>query len=593
MTAQTPATQPTTQPTAARAQDPAANPDWSEQASLFQLRQPAFWLFTIAVVIGGWLFLDEELSYVHYSASGWVFSLVLLAIYAVPVFFLIYYLDLFEREPLSLLLGAVAWGALVAVSLAGPTNTAWLEIFQKVFGNRFADEWGPAIIGPAIEETLKYLGVVVIFLIARHEIDDIFDGFVYGAMVGLGFTVVEDMSYFFNNFIANAGGASEFGAILYGYFIRVIAGGLYTHVLFTGISGMGLAYFVTRLDQPIQRRRAVAVGAFAVAVGAHFFWNSPILESILGDDPGAVNWIVYDAIKGLPFLIFLVFLLRLATGRERAVFKAAVAGEIGTDVLSQDDVRVLGDLRLRRSARRAVKARKGPDGERLMARIQQAQLNLGLISTGTRPTREADLARTRDTIRALRAQLAALPEADTSRAWTGASTAAAPGNAGAGEGSTAPAASSVSTGAPAVESATPSPSAEPVQSVWASRGAATIATSPANEAASPTAGGPVAGPSGRRAGCGRRNSTNRAGSRPGLDPDPPGATRGHAVVGPARPVPSDDPAGRHPADRRGPADRRLGPGRRLERLDGLGRRSPARADPDRGRASTCLTLAPR
>jgi RsiW-degrading membrane proteinase PrsW (M82 family) len=493
VTAQTPATQPTTQPTAARAQDPAANPDWSEQASLFQLRQPAFWLFTIAVVIGGWLFLDEELSYVHYSASGWVFSLVLLAIYAVPVFFLIYYLDVFEREPLSLLLGAVAWGALVAVSLAGPTNTAWLEIFQKVFGNRFAHEWGPAIIGPAIEETLKYLGVVVISLIARHEIEDIFDGFVYGAMIGLGFTVVEDMSYFFNNFIANAGGASEFGVILYGYFIRVIAGGLYTHVLFTGISGMGLAYYVTRLDQPTQRRRAVAVGAFAVAVGAHFFWNSPILESILGNDPGAANWIVYDAIKGLPFLIFLAFLLRLATGRERAVFKAAVAGEIGTDVMSQDDVRILGDLRLRRSARRAVKARKGPLGERLMARIQQAQLNLGLISTGTRPTREADLARTRDTIRALRAQLAALSDIGPSTVWTGASTAATSATAGADEGSTTRSAGSVSTVAPALGPVTPGPSAERVQSVWASRGAATIATSPTNEAASPAAGGPVAG----------------------------------------------------------------------------------------------------
>ena len=446
----------------------AATPDWSEQTSLIQPRQPAFWLYVVAVLIGGWMFVDEQLSYLHYSPSSFVLSLVLLALYAVPVFLLIYYLDLFEREPLSLLLGAVLWGGLVAVSLAGPTNTAWLEIFQKVFGNDFAEDWGPAVIGPAIEETLKYLGVVVIFLIARNEIDDVFDGFVYGAMVGLGFTVVEDMSYFFNAFIANAGAASEFVAVLEGYFVRVIAGGLYTHVLFTGIAGMGLAYFVTRHDQTFGRRLAVAIGAFLVAVVAHFFWNSPVLESVLGDQPGAINWIAYDALKGLPFLLFLVLLIRLARGRERAVYRAAVAGEVGTDVLSTDDVRVLSSLRLRRAARKAVKARKGPEGEHLLGRIQQAQLNLGLISTGSSPTREADLARTRDSIRTMRAQLAAMPDI----AW-----------AGSGAASASVAATSVVASIPVEPSAAaePSNSAPRPQSYWATGGvpmSAAAATQP-------------------------------------------------------------------------------------------------------------------
>jgi RsiW-degrading membrane proteinase PrsW (M82 family) len=38
--------------------------------------------------------------------------------------------------------------------------------------------------------------VILIYLIARDEMDDMMDGFVYGAMVGLGFALIEDVFYF-------------------------------------------------------------------------------------------------------------------------------------------------------------------------------------------------------------------------------------------------------------------------------------------------------------------------------------------------------------------------------------------------------------
>ena len=42
---------------------------------------------------------------------------------------------------------------------------------------------------------LPLLGTLI-YLIARSELNRIMDGFVYGAMVGLGFAVVEDVLYF-------------------------------------------------------------------------------------------------------------------------------------------------------------------------------------------------------------------------------------------------------------------------------------------------------------------------------------------------------------------------------------------------------------
>ncbi len=75
------------------------------------------------------------------------------------------------------------------------------------------------------------------------------DGFVYGAVCGLGFAVVEDVFYF----IAVFGG--DVGGVLQGFFVRVIASGLYSHVLYTGLVGMAIGILVTRRDDRSLRER--------------------------------------------------------------------------------------------------------------------------------------------------------------------------------------------------------------------------------------------------------------------------------------------------------------------------------------------------
>ena len=65
----------------------------------------------------------------------------------------------------------------------------------------------------------------------------------------------EDMFYFFTRFVGPAQGANEIGALIEGYWIRVISGGLYSHPLYASPVGMGLAYWATRTDEPVSRRR--------------------------------------------------------------------------------------------------------------------------------------------------------------------------------------------------------------------------------------------------------------------------------------------------------------------------------------------------
>ena len=44
------------------------------------------------------------------------------------------------------------------------------------------------------------MGVILLVAIARPELDDVLDGFVWGAMVGIGFLLVEDVLYFVRAF---------------------------------------------------------------------------------------------------------------------------------------------------------------------------------------------------------------------------------------------------------------------------------------------------------------------------------------------------------------------------------------------------------
>jgi hypothetical protein len=188
------------------------------------------------------------------------------------MFLLVYLLDAYEREPLSLVVGALAWGAVAATSLAGLANHDWGAVVARLGGPDLAAQWTAALTAPFVEETLKVVGVVLIYLIARSELNGLLDGFVYGAMVGLGFAVVENVFYFVGQFGGQPAG------VLGGFFVRVLASGLYGHVLYTGLTGMGIAWFVTRTDLRPARRLAVAAGLCLAGVVGHFLWNSPLLN---------------------------------------------------------------------------------------------------------------------------------------------------------------------------------------------------------------------------------------------------------------------------------------------------------------------------
>jgi RsiW-degrading membrane proteinase PrsW (M82 family) len=479
-------------------------PRWGVQGSLIQPRQPAFWLFLALLGIGGYLFVDEQSTFSQLP-TALTLSWGLVLLYAVPVVLIVYGLDLFEREPKLMLAAALVWGGVIAVSLAGYANDAWLSVLGKVAPADFTADWGAAVVAPVTEEILKLTGVIILFLIVPTEFDGVMDGFVYGAMIGIGFTVVEDVSYFINA-TAAFGGADQTGPVIDTFLIRVVAGGLYSHVLFAGLTGMGFAYFVTRRQEAFSRRLLV-FGALVVAgAGAHFVWDSPWMMSVLDvapgvDKPSTFQWVEYGLIKGLPFLLLLILMVLFATRSEEKNFRAIVAGEPDPEVITEPEIAYLGSLWSRRKARSAAGRIRGPQGSRLTGRLQAAQVEYAMIRSRSDTLTDPALDAQRLKIRVIRAQLVAVqfipvaPAAPMAAGPYAAPMMSAPYPAPYAAPSMTPATMAAPSMAPATEPPLPAgPAPEPVATAAPQAAAQAVAQPQPQPAAAPIASAPPAPP---------------------------------------------------------------------------------------------------
>jgi protease PrsW len=374
-----------------------------------QPRQPAFWLYLGLVGLTGIVVIAEQSLYRNISPSGWALSWFLLALYGLPVVAVIYLLDLYEREPVPLLAAAFVWGAIAATTLSAIGNAGWGLAVARIGDPEFAARWTAALTAPFVEEILKGCGIVLIYLIARDEFDDVMDGFVYGAICGLGFAIVEDVFYFMSVF------GGEPAGVLQGFWLRVVASGLYGHVLYTGLVGMAVGVVVSRrAAEPLGRRLAVAAGFCLLAVAAHFLWNSPVLTLFPAEPWSGSDYLVVTlatAVKGLPLLVFVAIAVTLARRRERRWLRSVLAGEIGLDGISAEELHLLESPRRRRAARRALRRRAGSRAASLLHRLQREQVNLAMVSSRVGDAADPALLRQRDYCRSLRDALEAIPAA--------------------------------------------------------------------------------------------------------------------------------------------------------------------------------------
>jgi len=339
------------------------------------LRLPAFWLAIVALAVGagrmGTVLAGAWQTYPWATST----AVVVFILYAVPFLLILRVVDNLDGEPLPLLLFALGWGGMVATSAAIAGNAAVQDLLAKLVSPRFTTTWGPAIAGASIEELLKALAVVMVALFARPQLTSVMDGFVYGALAGLGFQVVENI-IFAVNAVGVAGTGDQVGPVIATFLLRGFLGGLWSHTLFTALAGAGIAFVIVRRDRPIGVRAAVLAGAFGAAAGFHFLWNSPLLADGIGY--GMVGVLAALFIKGIPALVVCVALVRAADRREGDYYAAMLAGLGDHRMATPREIQALTSLRARAAARRVARARLGTAGARAMRRLQKAQERLAV-----------------------------------------------------------------------------------------------------------------------------------------------------------------------------------------------------------------------
>src|SRR5690349_12783989 len=108
----------------------------------------------------------------------------------------IWWLDRHEKEPVPLLVVAFVWGAVPAIIIAIVLElVVGFPVEQLISSDTGRELTSASVVAPVVEELVKAIILVVLFLAFRREFDNVLDGIVYGAMVGLGFAMVENVLY--------------------------------------------------------------------------------------------------------------------------------------------------------------------------------------------------------------------------------------------------------------------------------------------------------------------------------------------------------------------------------------------------------------
>lgn len=207
-----------------------------------------------------------------------------------------YYRDVMEKEPRKLVVNIFLWGLLTGLIIIAFTIPLFMLANRAI--NQLTENWQIILVMLAIilvqvlaEEGLK--GIVLWRRCFRviGEIDGLFDGFFYGAIIGTGAGVVDAIAY---SILATDWLSGFEIAII--RTIRIPG----THALFTGILGMYFAWH--------RYKNKKAYPGLIYAVLLHTIWN-------------IVTYIISFYLVGIPFYaanfsllgIYLTFMFLLTT----------------------------------------------------------------------------------------------------------------------------------------------------------------------------------------------------------------------------------------------------------------------------------------
>ncbi|MFC4564469.1 PrsW family intramembrane metalloprotease [Nocardiopsis mangrovi] len=284
-------------------------------------------------------------------------SLLLLAVSVAIGFALLRRIRPVWSPPRGLSAACVLWGATAATGAALLANNGVHGMLSKTAGLPFTSLWGAALSAPVNEELLKLCGLALIALAAPRAFRGPMDGFVFGALVGLGFQVMENLTYALN-LVVQQGATAGAGSVILSFAARVLLTGWGSHWAMTAVAGAGFGLIAAAAGRAPARRLVPAVLLILLAVAMHWFFNAPLLAATTGGT-------LFASLLNFVIAVVVYFTVRHAY-RHRMM--RAFAGDVAAGRMSEADAMTL----MRRGSRRkALRGSVGPD--RSMAAALQSE----------------------------------------------------------------------------------------------------------------------------------------------------------------------------------------------------------------------------
>jgi protease PrsW len=251
----------------------------------------------------------------------------------------IYWLDRYEKEP-RLLLGAVFfWGAVIAAGSAYILNSLFgLGVYIFTESETFANLTTTSMIAPVVEEILKSLAVLLVFLLFRAEFDSILDGIIYAAIVALGFAATENTYYIYKMGYLENGWVGLFALV----FIRVVLVG-WQHPFYTAFFGIGLAH--ARLSRGKKAKVLYPLVGLALAILTHSLHNT--IAEVFDQHATWLVGTLFDWSGWLLMFIFILWMIR----RERLYLVRHLAEEVELGHITPEQYKTACSALLQNNAR--------------------------------------------------------------------------------------------------------------------------------------------------------------------------------------------------------------------------------------------------
>jgi RsiW-degrading membrane proteinase PrsW (M82 family) len=301
------------------------------------------------------------------AALGVQTALLALLLAALPLGVVIptfLWLDRFESEPTRFLVLAFLWGALVASALAAVFNTGAVAVFRSTTDPGAALATTAIFVAPFVEEALKALPVLFVWLLLRAEFDGMTDGMVYGGLSAAGFAFTENIQYL--GMAYTNGGQDALGAT----FVSRCIMSPFAHPMFTVLTGVGIGVAATTRSRVM--RVLAPLGGYALAVVAHSMWN---LAAMTG---GSGLLVVYLLVE-VPIFLAFIGLIVWARRHEGLLIGRFLRPYADAGWISAGEVSMLSSMARRREARMWARTNTGRAGLAAMREFQDIASELALL----------------------------------------------------------------------------------------------------------------------------------------------------------------------------------------------------------------------